>query len=928
MICYDMFGEICLAFPRKQMTEDDIYTLMGRMGQEWRDEFLETSYEEICGFITFVERGGDRLLWREMSEKRRQCYVLCDDLQDFLAKAELRGWNLHEFCIDASRQHTVPEWQKMPHFWTEFRHEVRSMIVSDKPNVQSSRLRKFLLDPYPCMAIPRDQLLHIGHLLHGMVELCQIFCGVDKWPQHVCVVDDTWDQEKVLVHITSQTNVRLVLLILTTSSHWALGAIDFYSKGMVVYDGKGLEVIMDKAKNFRDMITTTKRPVRGVHRADVPEQTDDWSCGHRLLLAVDIILLNCFFEPYDDSGLPLQLDPNFASSEEIQSLSKLLYAPVENLEEGQQEKRRRDMGSENNDRDNKRQRVEASATASATGVPAAASSAQSNLEPHRELQHGVASAPSASPAVSHPEPQGELQHGVASPAVSHPEPHGELQHGVASPAVSHPEPHAEQHAEAPEASEGPAESTPKKQVRKRPIQPVSDSPAEPVKKKPMKKRDIRARVKQLIKDLEQKNITHNGRFQKVHAQNKDAINEKGHWQQFLDLLATDQQVTCPACIVLTQEFLQEMKEPAEPAGDQVDAPAFGRQDVPSPCGLNPRKRGRPPATALKKGNYLWNWMRQNRAGVYQPIGETPEEIQKTQNEFIYFCIPCQKEVQFRRDALTFVHSHESTCKGHTRGLEILGLSLTGQINAERKACQGVIVDNGGYPLTDLLCSLRLWISAGQPGIVGCKTTKKQVLEDACWKVIENGQITLRHKSCESSLSAAACSTCLNLAHNTFLAQEIAAWGYEVDLAALAQLAAYSSDQEVRDHVQLMRSRDYFQKNLAGSDLDNLLAMQASAMILQIKRSFESVAKVRRNSSFDIFCNTRLRGLNDCCTGDMQKHVFADLLRKYKTALTSNSVMKEAWTGLDFIVFQCFSMFFKRLVWIGHVWNTNTMVKQC
>ena len=144
-----------------------MYTVMGRIGQEWRDEFLETSFEEACGFITFVEKGGDRQLWREMSQTRRHCYVLCDDLVGFLQKAQLRGWDLHDFCLDAWNQQTITEWQILPNFWTEFGHEVRNMIMLDKPNNQSSLLRKALLDPYPCVAIPLDQLLHIGHLLHG-----------------------------------------------------------------------------------------------------------------------------------------------------------------------------------------------------------------------------------------------------------------------------------------------------------------------------------------------------------------------------------------------------------------------------------------------------------------------------------------------------------------------------------------------------------------------------------------------------------------------------------------------------------------------------------------------------------------------------------------------------------------------------------------
>ena len=269
---------------------------------------------------------------------------------------------------------------------------------------------------------------------------------------------------------------------------------------------------------------------------------------------------------------------------------------------------------------------------------------------------------------------------------------------------------------------------------------------------------------------------------------------------------------CEACKRLAAVYLRgEPEEKLEEPEEKEEAEGF-------------RKKGRP-AKSKRQTDVLRKYVAGHRSGIYQPIkpddGKEGEE-EEGGKRFHYFCIPCQKVVNFFRDAVTYVHLHESQSASHGKGLKALGLTKDGTPTGERAACTGVRVDAVSGRLSELGCSLRLWLSAGQPCALGVGA-KKALLETGSWRH-QDDSIIVRHTACSGSPSSLGCHDCLTFAENPKVAQEIASWGYKLDLITLAYSIAYGSSEEVQNHVSLMKTRDYMVTELAGSDLDDILKL--------------------------------------------------------------------------------------------------------
>ena len=136
---------------------------------------------------------------------------------------------------------------------------------------------------------------------------------------------------------------------------------------------------------------------------------------------------------------------------------------------------------------------------------------------------------------------------------------------------------------------------------------------------------------------------------------------------------------CEACKRLAAVYLrgepeEKLKEPEE----KEEAEGF-------------RKKGRP-AKSKRQIDVLQKYVAGHRSGIYQPIkpddGKEGEE-EEGGKRFHYFCIPCQKVVNFFRDAVTYVHLHESQSASHGKGLQASGLTKDGTPTGERAACTGV-----------------------------------------------------------------------------------------------------------------------------------------------------------------------------------------------------------------------------------------------
>ena len=412
---------------------------------------------------------------------------------------------------------------------------------------------------------------------------------------------------------------------------------------------------------------------------------------------------------------------------------------------------------------------------------------------------------------------------------------------------------------------------------------TEDSPPVP-EKKSSRPRKVSAKDEkgQLQADLAKKGLTHNSGFQQKH-RDFDIEPLRGHWQEFLTKTINNERHACKACDALYQQYVMDIQpEPVEPSGDTTG------ESVPVADKIQARRRGRPCRVNPKQENELDSWIRENRKCIYQGIPE------KSLTDYTYFCVACQKNVCFFRDSLTYLIQHEDSSSCHKRGLENLGVSREGTIKKSRHPCTGVNLSTHVCTLAEYQESLRLWLSAGQPLILG-QSAKKLTMENATWK-LSGDAICVRHSSCDAQNCVTACPNCMALADSFPLASEVASWGYRVDLAALANAAAYGSEGELTEQKYLMGQRDYMKMNHLQANFETLSKLTPSRMVSFIRRGFECIGKARRNANFDVFCNLRLKGLNDFSTGNLEKTIFSDLIRKYSMAMMEGKVLEEAGGG--------------------------------
>ena len=148
------------------------------------------------------------------------------------------------------------------------------------PDIEAS-----LLQPYPKLAPSLGSKLHVGTLLHGLVELLRDALGCD-WPQH-CIAMIASTAESTL-QLRFQQEARHLLAILAADPHWAMVA---GRRQMLLFDSRPSQLMDDTAVAVvSHMQTQGFCDDASLMRVHVPRQTDDWSCGHRLLAAARCVI--------------------------------------------------------------------------------------------------------------------------------------------------------------------------------------------------------------------------------------------------------------------------------------------------------------------------------------------------------------------------------------------------------------------------------------------------------------------------------------------------------------------------------------------------------------------------------------------------------------------------------------------------------------
>lgn len=133
---------------------------------------------------------------------------------------------------------------------------------------------------------------------------------------------------------------------------------------------------------------------------------------------------------------------------------------------------------------------------------------------------------------------------------------------------------------------------------------------------------------------------------------------------------------------------------------------------------------------------------------------------------------------------------------------------------------------------------------------------------------------------------------MGLLNSKKLAKEVATWGYRVDLARAAYLAAYGDKPELEVLQQKIMHSDYVKAELAGQGFTDLLKLQPRSFIFNVRRIVESTPKSSRNQAYEDFVQLRLVGLAEYSLGNIQQNVFGTLVQKFASSLEEGKCLED------------------------------------
>lgn len=268
---------------RIDMSLDDLNNMLANMGF-YRDRFILASLTEASGFINFLKTGGTvheftLLPAEEQNSYNQKCHVV-----DFVQKS---GYNLEGFWTDKYGLNDEPKWDRLPDLFHILldKHGDEVMLCRR----QKHRIEKMLIGVYHKERIQLHKPCHMGHLIFGLLEIFNRTFKAGLWNQHVCVVDIESKNAKTLV---AMQQVDLILGIICSDYHWAFSLTSYQMGETLLFDGKKNPVIQEKAAAWHDSLPKPEDGKLDFMIAMVPPQSDNWSCGHRVLLGA-WYALNC-----------------------------------------------------------------------------------------------------------------------------------------------------------------------------------------------------------------------------------------------------------------------------------------------------------------------------------------------------------------------------------------------------------------------------------------------------------------------------------------------------------------------------------------------------------------------------------------------------------------------------------------------------------
>ncbi|OLP83432.1 histone H3-like centromeric protein cpar-1 [Symbiodinium microadriaticum] len=144
-----------------------------------------------------------------------------------------------------------------------------------------------LLRPYVQKNVRYGQRSHWGCLLHYLVWLAKDNFG-DGWPNKVIIASSsTLDLVDVM---KLQAKAQGIGVVLSTDTHWSLLCIGVGTAAAYLYDGLGCKKTWELAEAVMSHVNERQQCAATALRGDFPRQEDEWSCGHRLIIAFQYFL--------------------------------------------------------------------------------------------------------------------------------------------------------------------------------------------------------------------------------------------------------------------------------------------------------------------------------------------------------------------------------------------------------------------------------------------------------------------------------------------------------------------------------------------------------------------------------------------------------------------------------------------------------------
>ena len=819
---------------RGDVSDTDAKNILEIMGSV-RDDYIWASLQEASAYVQFISGGGSDAQWEIMEDQERFKLVQDEPLEFLQSKrVSLDGFML----ADLGREDPI-QWSKLPrqvcHYLSFYLVDGRLCPIRKKTVHRFQDIvEEALVRQYPKVAIDPKQHCHIGHMLHGLIRVARETFPKQSWCSRLAIVDLTCDQKTTLLWMQGFANH--VLGLLSHDSHWAFVLSDFLTQTSILYDSRGDPAIEKRARSW----TKTLEEYYGeltFRIATVPVQKDDWSSGHRVVIGAELVLADLHI-PDDDGvcGPPLTLDEEDFGEDVFSHLPELIEVGVKHEVLG-------------------------------TGKVKRECDPQPDIVPSKKTKTDQ-STPDKSGSKKRFPDKGD------SPLL----PHAKRRVGADQGAPPKP---ARIDWDFGDSEQG-----------------VDETKEKPDKNLGFKQSGMKKTATKLRLELQGKGLDHNKVFQVRHAQ-LGQPEPRGHWANFFQEIIQIQdsggssKLACSACESIYQEFVHNipLEDQDLPKPNGMDTGELGEhQGQAHAHSLEIRKKGRPTRSNPKVENFLCGWIIKNRSGIYHAYDDSSET-------FTYRCLPCRKDVQFRRDSLTYLARHEKCCDSHKKGLMMLGLSIDGVQEIEVKPCTGAIILPVHGQMGQLEYSLRAWCTAGQPTVLGDRN--KTVLELCNLKEVD-GKFVLRHANCSGVPASNSCELCKSLVFDPKLVKDIGTWGWKVDLASLAYLSAYGSQDDI-DHLRhTMMNQDYRKLGLAGGDIEKWFGLSPRDLIFKIRRYIESSSFSRRNAALQDFITVRLRGLAEYSLGDLQKNVFSTMVSKFSASMMDGTVLEEdhSWKTLE------------------------------